>query len=78
MSFAEDIVGIVELLLRFVVEMLKRFEEKEDLFAIFPIGATIQDGGKRDGIKDSRLYLFSLLFAFLFLFLFNLIYLFFT
>ena len=47
MPFAEDIVGVVELLLRFVVEMLKRFEEKEDLFTIFPIGATIQGGSKR-------------------------------
>jgi len=24
-----------------------RFEEKNTLFAIFPIGATMQDGGKR-------------------------------
>ena len=47
MLFAEDIIGLVELLLRFVVEMLKRFEEKDDLFTIFPIGATMQDGGKR-------------------------------
>ena len=45
MPFAEDIVGVVELLLRFVIEMVERFEEKEDLFAIFPIGATMQDGG---------------------------------
>ena len=47
MPFAEDIAGIVELLLRFIVEVLKEFEEKEDLFTIFPIGATMQDGGKR-------------------------------
>ena len=30
-----------------MVELLKRFEEKENLFANFPIGTTIQDGGKR-------------------------------
>jgi len=27
--------------------LLKIVEEKSDLFADFPIGATIQDGGKR-------------------------------
>jgi len=47
MPFIEDIVGLVELLLRFVVEMLKRFVEKDDVFAIFPIGTTMQDSGKR-------------------------------
>jgi len=47
MPFIEDIVGLVESLLRFVVEMLKRFVEKDDVFAIFPIGAIMQDGGKR-------------------------------
>jgi len=45
--FIEDIVGLVESLLRFVVEMLKRFVEKDDVFAIFPIGTIMQDGGKR-------------------------------
>ena len=45
--FIVDIVGLVESLLRFVVEVLKRFGEKDDLFAIFPISATMQDGGKR-------------------------------
>ena len=30
-----------------VVEMLKFEGEKDNLFAEFPIGATIQDGGKR-------------------------------
>ena len=36
-----------------VVEVLKLFEEKENLFADFPIGATMQDGGKRkrSGVK---------------------------
>jgi len=36
-----------DLELEAVVELLKRFEEKENLFANFPIGATIQDGGMR-------------------------------
>jgi len=43
----EDIVGKVESLLMFVVEILKRLWGKLDLFAMFPIGATMQDGGKR-------------------------------
>ena len=30
-----------------VVELLKFEREKDSLFADFPIGATIQDGGKR-------------------------------
>jgi len=47
MLFIEDIVELVESLLRFVVEMLKRFVEKDDVFTIFPIGTTMQDGGKR-------------------------------
>ena len=42
-----DIGGKKDLELEAVVELLKRFEEKENLFANFPIGATIQDGGKR-------------------------------
>jgi len=36
----------------FIVEMLKRLRGKLDLFAMFPIGATMQDGGKR---KEERL-----------------------
>jgi len=47
MSFAEDIVGIEDLTLRAVIVVLKFVGEKIDLFAIFPIGTTIQDGGKR-------------------------------
>ena len=58
MPFIEDIVGLVESLLRFVVEMLKRFVEKDDIFAIFPIGTIMQDGGKR---KRSDCYLSSLI-----------------
>ena len=52
MSFREDTVGIVELMLRAVVEVLKSVEKKEDLFAIFPIGTTMQDGGKRKKSSD--------------------------
>ena len=45
-----------------VVEMLKLLGEKENLFTNFPIGATIQDGGKRKRsnvsvIADVRLIL---------------------
>ena len=47
MSFAEDIVGIKDLMLRAVIIVLKFVGEKIDLFAIFPIDTTIQDGGKR-------------------------------
>jgi len=42
-----DIVGNMFLRLESIVELLKIVEEKSDLFANFPIGATIQDGGKR-------------------------------
>ena len=47
MLFVEDIVGIEDLTLRAVIVVLKIVGEKMGLFAIFPIGATIQDGGKR-------------------------------
>jgi len=42
-----DIVGNRFALLESVVELLKKEVEKSGLFANFPIGATIQDGGKR-------------------------------
>ena len=42
-----DIVGNRFLRLESVVELLKIVEEKSGLFANFPVGATIQDGGKR-------------------------------
>ena len=42
-----DIVGNRFLRVESVVELLKIVEEKSDLFTNFPIGATIQDGGKR-------------------------------
>jgi len=47
MLFAVDIAGKEVLTLNAIVEVLKFVEEKENLFANFPIGATIQDGGKR-------------------------------
>ena len=52
MPFIEDIVGVKELSLRVVVEVLRIAEEKENLFAIFPIGATMQDSGKRKRSND--------------------------
>jgi len=42
-----DIVGKVVLKGEAVVEMLKVVEEKVNLFASSPIGATIQNDGKR-------------------------------
>ena len=47
MLISKDIVGKRFLKLEAVVELLKDKEEKNNLFADFPIGATIQDGGKR-------------------------------
>ena len=47
MSFVEDIVGIKCLVLRSVFKELVFVKEKWDLFTKFPIGATIQDSGKR-------------------------------
>jgi len=47
MSFTKNTVGKVELtFVKLIVERLK-VEEIMNLFAIFPIGATMQDGGKR-------------------------------
>jgi len=47
MFFPEDIAGKEFLKLEAVVELLKDNGEKDNLFAGFPIGATMQDGGKR-------------------------------
>jgi len=47
MFFPEDIASKGFLKLEAIVELLKDNEEKDNLFADFPIGATIQDGGKR-------------------------------
>ena len=53
---SEDIAGKRFLKFESVVELLKEEKEKGNLFADFPIGATIQDGGKRKrsdvGIKS--------------------------
>jgi len=49
-----DIVGNRFALLESVVELLKKVVEKSGLFANFPIGATIQDGGKRK--RSDRLH----------------------
>jgi len=46
MSILLDIGGREVLKFEAVFDLLK-YVEKEDLFANFPIGATIQDGGKR-------------------------------
>jgi len=43
MSFSVDIVGKEALKFEAVVEVLKVVEKKDNLFANFPIGATIQD-----------------------------------
>ena len=47
MFIPEDIVGNWFFELRDVVDELKGLEGKENLFAEFPIGTTMQDGGKR-------------------------------
>jgi len=52
MSFSVDIVGKTVLKDEAVLEMLKVVEEKDNLFASSPIGATMQDGGKRKGSND--------------------------
>jgi len=49
MSFTKDTAGKEVLMLNAVIEVLGFVEEKESLFTIFPIGTTIQDGGKRKG-----------------------------
>jgi len=59
-SFSVDIVGKEVLMLNAIVEVLKFVEEKENLFANFPIGATIQDGGKRKRSNDLSLSYFSI------------------
>ena len=47
MFISEDIVGKRFLELEAVVELLKDDREKDNLFTEFPIGTTMQDGGKR-------------------------------
>ena len=48
MLFTKDTAGKEVLMLGTVIEVLKFVGEKEDLFAVFPLGVTIQDGGKRE------------------------------
>ena len=48
-----------------MVELLKRFEEKENLFANFPIGATIQDGGKRKRSAWEQIISYSMFYTLL-------------
>ena len=57
MLFTKDTAGKEVLTLGAIIEVLRFVGEKEDLFAVFPIGATIQDGGKRersDGIAHDQ------------------------
>jgi len=46
-SISVDIAGKEVLKLEAVVAVLKVEEIKDNLFTVFPIGATMQDGGKR-------------------------------
>ena len=50
---SEGIAGKRFLKFESVVELLKEEKEKGNLFADFPIGATIQDGGKRKRSDDA-------------------------
>ena len=50
--FVKDIAGRGVLVLNAIDEVLKLVGEKENLFADFPIGATMQDGGKRKRRTD--------------------------
>ena len=47
MSFTKDIVGNEELTFAKLIVGELKVEEVMNLFIIFPIGATMQDGGKR-------------------------------
>jgi len=77
MSFAVDIAGKEVLTLKAVVEELKFVEEKGNIFADFPIGATIQDGGKRkrsDGHNMLELLHFIFILFYFYLFSFSFIF----
>jgi len=52
---SEGIAGKRLLKFESVVELLKEEKEKGNLFADFPIGTTIQDGGKRKRSDDYSL-----------------------
>ncbi len=51
---SEGIAGKRFLKFESVVELLKEEKEKGNLFADFPIGATIQDGSKRKRSDESH------------------------
>jgi len=59
MSFAVDIASKEVLMLNAIVEELKLVKEKGNIFADFPIGATIQDGGKRKRSDGHVVIVFS-------------------
>ena len=65
---SEDIAGKRFLKFESVVELLKEEKEKGNLFADFPIGATIQDGGKR---KRSDAYTIVLILSLQKIFLYS-------
>jgi len=53
-SISVDIAGKEVLKLKAVVTVLKVEEIKDNLFAVFPIGATMQDGGKRKRSRNNN------------------------
>ena len=57
MLFTKDTTGKEVLMLGAVIEVLRFVGEKKDLFAVFPIGTTIQDGGKRERSDDYFVYI---------------------
>jgi len=58
-SFSVDIVGKAVLKDEAMLEMLKVVEGKDNLFASSPIGATMQDGGKRKRSMLTEILLIS-------------------
>jgi len=53
-SISVDIAGKEVLKLEAVVTVLKVEEIKDNLFAVFPIGITMQDGGKRKRSRNNN------------------------
>jgi len=53
-SISVDIAGKEVLKLEAVVTVLKVEEIKDNLFAVFPIGAIMQDGGKRKRSRNNN------------------------
>ena len=52
MLFTKDTAGKEVLTLGTIIEVLRFVGEKEDLFTVFLIGATIQDSGERERSDD--------------------------